>query len=242
MRSPRTCLYCGAPGPEKDHVIPRCLLEKPYPRNLLTVASCARCNRSYSKDEEYFLAIMAQTGFVSSLRDKVSQGGVVDRMLHRSAGLEQLFLNSLSVADGGGVAMIPDEVRIANVTRKIAFGLFWHRYKPRTRPDLVDFLALKPLHAMDENNFMLMLAHNERFAPKRWKHLQTIPKAPSGKLQVFDFMFIRNWVWADIGRLFCIMRFHETVWAAVRCPNPAAYRSKSRIASREIDETQGSLF
>ena len=63
-------------------------LEKPFPRALLTMPSCSGCNGDYSKDEEYVLAVIAQTGFVPSLRQKVEKGGVVDRMLERSAGLE----------------------------------------------------------------------------------------------------------------------------------------------------------
>ena len=83
MRVPLSCVYCGKEATTRDHVIPRCLLEKPYPPDLPTVPSCRPCNEGYSKDEEYFLAVMAQSGFVPPLTEKVEEGGLVDRMLER---------------------------------------------------------------------------------------------------------------------------------------------------------------
>jgi hypothetical protein len=87
------------------------------------VPSCRKCNQGYSKDEEYFLAVMAQTGFVPSLEQKVEKGGVVDRMLGRSAGLDKHFTDFMTIIEGGGILIVPDEIRIANVTRKLAVGL-----------------------------------------------------------------------------------------------------------------------
>jgi hypothetical protein len=95
MRAHPTCVYCGKKATTKDHVVPRCLLEKPYPPNLLTVPSCSACNEGYSKDEEYFLAVMAQSGFVPSLTAKIEEGGVIDRMLERSAGLDTHIVQSI---------------------------------------------------------------------------------------------------------------------------------------------------
>jgi hypothetical protein len=204
------------------------LLEKPYPHNLLTVPSCRSCNAGFSQDEEYFLAVMAQSGFVPSLMSKVDEGGVVDRMLQKSAGLDAHFENSMRVAEDGRVFIAPDETRIANVTRKVAFGLYCHRYTPKIPPSLDDFFALKPIHNLDNTNFIVVMAHTEKFQPRRWEHVQAIASPGHGKVQVFDYMFVRNWVWRDFGRLFCIMRFHETVWAAVRCPHPPNRKNPKR--------------
>jgi hypothetical protein len=215
------CVYCGRQATTKDHVVPRCLLEKPYPPNLPTVPSCRACNQSYSKDEEYFLAVMAQSGFVPSLTKKVDEGGVVDRMLQRSGGLDAHFAQSMKVDKDGRVFIVPDEIGIANVTRKVAFGLYCFRYKPKFVPHLDDFISLKPVHELDRSNFIFAMTHNERFEPKAWKHMQTLRLSAKRRVQVFDHMFVRNQVWADLGTLFCIMRFHETIWAAVRCPNPS---------------------
>src|SRR5258708_5405206 len=241
MRRLLTCVYCGGEATTKDHVIPRCFLEKPFPPNLPTVPSCRKCNQGYSKDEEYFLAVMAQTGFVPSLEQKVAKGGVLDRMLGRSAGLDKHFTDFMTVIEGGGILIVPDEIRIANVTRKVAVGLYWHRYKPTVAPALNEFFALKPVHSLDVDNFIVLMTHNERFRPKRWKHLQTLKMPCLGKVQVLDYMFVRNWVWCDFGSLFCIMRFHETILAAVRCPaTPNRKNSKSRVGL--VHPEQGGLF
>ena len=74
------------------------------------------------------------------------------------------------------------------------------------------------------------LAHTERFQARRWTHVQTLKLPGQGRVQVFDYMFVRNWVWRDFGRLFCIMRFHETIWAAVRCPHPPNRKNSKRPA------------
>jgi hypothetical protein len=224
------CVYCPQKGTTNDHVIPRCLLEKPYPPNLLTVPSCRKCNAGFKQDEEYFLAVMAKSGFLPSLMAKVDEDGVVDRMLQKSPGLDVRLQNSMRVAEDGRVYFTPDELRIANVIRKVAFGLYCHRYTPKNLPSLDDFSALKPIHNLDNTNFIVAMAHTEKFQPRRWKHVQTIPSPGHGKAQVFDYMFVRNWVWGDFGRLFCIMRFHETIWAAVRCPHPPNCKhSKHRV-------------
>ena len=48
------CSYCRREATTNDHVVPRCLLEKPYPPNLLTIPSCYTCNTGFKQDEEYF--------------------------------------------------------------------------------------------------------------------------------------------------------------------------------------------
>ncbi len=228
MRAPLSCVYCGRKATTSDHVIPRCLLEKPYPPNLLTVPSCRDCNAGFSQDEEYFLAVMAQSGFVPTLMSKVDEGGVVDRMLQKSTGLDVHFENSMRFAEDGRVFITPDETRIANITRKVAFGLYFHRYTPKAAPSLDDFFAIKSIHNLDNTNFIVAMTHTDKFQPRRWKHVQMIVSPGHGKVQVFDYMFVLNWVWGDFGRLFCIMRFHQTIWAAVRCPHPSNRKNPKR--------------
>ena len=57
------CTHCGVgldPGnANKDHVPSRCLLDRPLPDNLPTVAICTSCNVSFAKDEEYCFVFLA---------------------------------------------------------------------------------------------------------------------------------------------------------------------------------------
>ena len=168
------CSYCLREATTKDHVVPRCLLEKPYPPNLLTIPSCYECNTDFKQDEEYFLAVMAQSGFAPSLISKVDENGAVDRMLQKSPGLDSLIQGSLRTTEDGLVYITPDEVRIAKVALKVAFGLYCHRYTPKTLPSLDDFFVLKPMHDHDDSNFIVVMAHTERFQPRRWTHVQTL--------------------------------------------------------------------
>lgn len=56
-----SCVYCGSlEDLERDHVPPKSLFPKPAPNNLITVPACGKCNRSFSKDEEYFRVIVSQ--------------------------------------------------------------------------------------------------------------------------------------------------------------------------------------
>jgi hypothetical protein len=229
-------VYCGAAaGTTADHVVARCLLEKPYPANLPTVDACADCNRSYSLDEEYFLAVLAHVGVTSWLKDKTSEGGQVDRMLTRRPALDERILESLVVLPGGRVALEPEQARLQRVVQKIALGLFLHRYRPTRAPRLTQFTAWPLEHSGHERSRIVAMAHTERFAIRRWTTLQP---------NVFTFMFVKNWVYSDFGRLFCIMRIHETLWAAVRCPFPyfgAAPRSR-RPGRTRVAGFQQSLF
>ena len=180
------CYYCLRGATTRDHVVPRCLLEKPYPPNLLTIPSCRECNAGFKQDEEYFLAVMAQSGSVPTLMSKVDENRVVDRMLQKSPGLDSLIQGSLRIAeDGRGVYITPDEVRLANVARKVAFGLYCLRYTPKTLPSLGDFFALKLMHGRDDNNFIVVMTHTERFQPRRWTHIQTLKLPGHGRVQVF---------------------------------------------------------
>ena len=46
-RAKRRCAYCSRDATTQDHVLARCFLEKPYPRNLPTLPSCQQCNRKF---------------------------------------------------------------------------------------------------------------------------------------------------------------------------------------------------
>lgn len=56
----RRCVYCGCADPlTVDHIPPKLLLFKPYPKNLLTVPACWGCNQSFMLDDEYTRNVIA---------------------------------------------------------------------------------------------------------------------------------------------------------------------------------------
>ena len=53
------CVYCGRIGPlTDDHVPPRSFFPDPPPPQLITVPSCARCNRSFAIDDDYVRLVL----------------------------------------------------------------------------------------------------------------------------------------------------------------------------------------
>jgi hypothetical protein len=121
------------------------------------------------------------------------------RRSNNGRGLDTKFQNVLSTTGNGNVLITMDEFRVAGVAQKIAFGLYIHRYRCVKKLKIGDFFAVKPTDIHDPDNFILMLAHNERFQPRRWTHMQTVCSEKS-KVQIFDYMFVRNWVYADLGK------------------------------------------
>jgi len=53
------CTYCDADKDlTLDHVPPKLLLDRPYPKNLITVPACSSCNKSFQKDDEYLRTML----------------------------------------------------------------------------------------------------------------------------------------------------------------------------------------
>lgn len=57
------CIHCGrninSIDTNRDHVPSKSLLVKPYPDDVSTTEICEECNTSFSRDEEYFGALMS---------------------------------------------------------------------------------------------------------------------------------------------------------------------------------------
>lgn len=205
------CTYCAQSADGRDHVPPRCLLERPYPPNLPTVPACDACNQGYSLDEEYFLTVLAQVGVSEDLAAKVEPGGRVDRALRRSAGLENRIRESLALTEEGLVAIEPEVGRLRRVVRKIAAGLYALRYGQRAHPSSIPKAGIVHLESEPARTAQLLLAtHTERFQPKRWSHVQR---------GVFSYIFVRNWQTSH--QLTCVMDFHGEFWGAARVPIPS---------------------
>ena len=213
--------------------MPRCLLEPEYPDNLPTLPCCQKCNADRSRDEEYFRVALAQVGFHPLLQQKLQPGGIVDRALDRRPALDDRIVQSLGTGSDGRVYFAPEMDRMEAVAQKVAFGLFCHRYKLGKVPEISTFKPAPLAHSEDAMNQIFVMAHNERFTPRRWTHLQK---------GVFSYMFVRNWVWSDFGKLVCIMKFYETLWAAVICPWPSRGLRSRRRRHEDLATEQSKLF
>ena len=205
------CAYCGRPAQTRDHVPPRCLLEKPFPENLATVASCHNCNAKFSLDEQYFLTVLAQVGSTPSLLSKVEEGGVVDRALNRAPALDDRIIQSLRVEVDGRVSLVPEFERMLEIGKKVAFGLFVRRYGPRV--SLGSFRPIGIFH--QEQSLPPPIVAAMHYWPgirrKQWTVVQEM---------VFEYLFARGWLISD--PFYCFINFHNTLLAVVACPDPAS--------------------
>ena len=211
------CAYCGGRAETRDHVPPKCLLEKPFPKNLLTVPSCRRCNENFSSDEQYFLIALAQVGFCPRLMSKVEEGGDVDRALNRSAALDDRIIRSLVVEEGGAVSFLPELERMAKIVRKIVFGLYIRRYPRRT--NLESFVPIGIYHQSNSIPQPLVAAMYNwpGIRRKNWEVVQT---------EVFSYLFAKGWMGSD-PPLYCFVEFHNTLLAVVGCPDPRSLSKHS---------------
>jgi len=204
------CVYCGGRAGTRDHCPPKLLLERPYPPNLPTVRACASCNEGFSRDEEYFLAILAQVGSTPALIAKVAEGGSVDRALAKAPGLDERIIRSLSIGEDGTVFVQPEIDRIHRVIHKIALGIYVLRYGRIPLSESLAFLGVFPYD--DENRPPMALVaatFTERFRPKRWSHVQR---------GIFSYIIVQdptNW-----SRLCCVLDFHRSLWGVVTFPRP----------------------
>jgi len=85
MQGMKTCIYCGSSEKlTKDHIPPKCLFPEPTPRNLITVPCCEKCNRKFSKDDEYFRDVILMREDIFDLEDLETLRNKVIRSLRRA--------------------------------------------------------------------------------------------------------------------------------------------------------------
>ena len=219
-RRRRTCVYCANRATTRDHVPPRLLLEKPYPNNLITVPACNSCNNEFSADEEYFLTILAHVATANSLVSKIADGGVVDRALSASAKKSAVLESSLQATNHDGVSiwLQPDWIRVGLIVRKIAQGLYYHRYNQAVADIDVRDIGAYPYNIRDQRPPEIIAAtHSERFLPKKWQHIQP---------GIFSYIFVRHSF--DQSRLTCVVDVHSTAWLVASFPSPIPVPSNGR--------------
>jgi len=114
------CIYCGGNPETRDHVPSKCLLERPYPPNLPVVGCCDDCNKSFSKDEQYFVCLIESVLCGSTDPDKIGRLSVAKTM--RNSPALRARIESSRIEVDGRVAFAHDIHRVNNVMLKLARG------------------------------------------------------------------------------------------------------------------------
>lgn len=125
----KLCLYCHGNADSKDHVPPRSLLERPFPKNLITVPACVLCNNGFSLDEQYFRDGLAQVGFSPTLHSKLEQNGIVTRSLTRAPKYRKLIEEAIFEGNDGRIFFNAKLKRFERIAVKIALGILFHEYQ-----------------------------------------------------------------------------------------------------------------
>ena len=131
-----TCFHCGRAGPETDdHVPPKIFLDKPYPKNLITVPSCRRCNSASSDDEQYVASLIEVVVCGTTDPRRLKRRKISKTLEHAPALQERL--RRASTAKNGDQFVHPEQERVDRVLEKIARGL----WRFETAQDTTDFKA-----------------------------------------------------------------------------------------------------
>ncbi len=144
------CAYCGtSQATTKDHVVPRCLFRLPYPPNLVTVPSCAECNRIKGKDDEFLRDYLTSDVAVqtSPYASKIFDGKVKRAVKRNSSELAKLVQQGpirtipvktkAGIYTGGTVITVPlPDDRIATTLFQMCRGLYFHSQKRALANDI----------------------------------------------------------------------------------------------------------
>ena len=126
-------MHCGtglnSTNTSPEHIPSKCLLRKPYPEEMLTIAACRKCNGAFSIDEEYLKGLL-WTVLAGSTDPEKQKTPEVASMLKRSVGLRKRIENSRTERTtpfgGKEIVFTPEMERVKRVVIKNARGHALH--------------------------------------------------------------------------------------------------------------------
>lgn len=95
------CIYCGSnQNLTDDHIPSKCLFPESHSKtNLITVPSCQSCNKSYSRDEEYFRNFVTFLTVDKSKRADELFLSKIKRSMIRSPAIRQAALDKMKMVN-----------------------------------------------------------------------------------------------------------------------------------------------
>lgn len=148
------CVHCGSQEVEtRDHVPPKALLDDPLPENLPVVPSCAPCNSSFARDEQY-LACLLECAQADSVQAVLVKRPKVARALAGNARLSAMLASARQEIDGVG-SWVADSARIDRVLVKMARGhAAFELNEPQiNEPTKVQYKALVQMSEVERDAF-----------------------------------------------------------------------------------------
>lgn len=156
MTDDRVCTYCGlTENLTNDHVPPKCLFLSPRPTDLITVPACKECNNAFSKDDEFFRALVAIQADAAGNRvgQRIWDEKVIASTMKRSPALKRDLAKGITTVEvrsysglylGKSPALPFPKKRINRVVERIVRGLLWHHYRIKPGPAIHFQIRMDP--------------------------------------------------------------------------------------------------
>lgn len=123
------CIHCrkviDSEEMTKEHVPSKCLLEEPYPEELIVMEACRKCNASFSRDEEYLSALLAAV--LAGSTDPAKQKKPKDSRRFTKkpalrARIDKSKIVTRTLFGESEIVFVPELKRVENVVLKNARG------------------------------------------------------------------------------------------------------------------------
>lgn len=197
------CVYCGALATTRDHVPPLAFFPDPLPENLITVASCERCNKEYGRHDEYVRDVMmmradfANASLAQPLLERMQRAwsrpqSEVMRRGHLASMFEVPVRTPAGLYAGTRPAFRPDWDRLEKFATRVMRGLYAHELGTR-----LSLRTRVKVHLLE--NDPDLLAHA----------LETIGGRPVNERGGDAFRWSWQWVRGDTQTTCWILEFYQ---------------------------------
>lgn len=145
------CVFCGEYADTREHIFARCFFDRPFPKDLLTIPSCHKCNNSFSGDEQYLMYLTDYLKSIELYNGEFTRD-VAKKTFQHKDGLENRMICSLSIEGKGRPIFVIESERVNRVICKIAQCLFMYYYERAVSSDQIEckWLFLPQLSAIQK--------------------------------------------------------------------------------------------
>lgn len=157
----------------REHVPSRCLLDEPFPEDLMTMVACRQCNEGYARDEQYLSALLTAVlaGSTDPDRQKTPKAG---RMFKEQPGLRariaEASVKTITLFGETETTFWPETDRVRSVVVKNARGHAVYELDIWAGNDPAHVVAF-PLQSLSEEEYQQFEAVGPRIAP--WPEIGT---------------------------------------------------------------------
>ena len=183
----RKCYVCGREATSREHVPPRCFFpdDSRYRQQLITVRSCTEHNEDTSLDDEYVRNVIAMCignnsiGFKQFIEKTVKSFEGSIGLMKKTVGTSQ----TVFTPEGPTRAFKIDRARFNKVMKKIAYGLYFYKFREPWNRDLTVATRNVKTQDMSENDYGLI----------QWAEANCPPLPSQGKNpKVFQYNIIES--------------------------------------------------